>query len=54
MKIKRGIHFCNIKTINLAIKLIKHYLALKRRKTERLISSRAWGERWIKRIKIFF
>lgn len=41
MKIKRGIHFCNIKTINLAIKPIKHYLALKGRKIERLIGSRA-------------
>lgn len=41
MKIKRGIHFCNIKTINLAIKPIKHYLALKGRKIERLIDSRA-------------
>lgn len=54
MKIKHGIHFCNIKTINLAIKPIKHYLALKGRKIERLIGSRAWGERWIKHIKIFF
>ena len=54
MKIKRGIHFCNIKTINLAIKPIKHYLALKGRKIERLIGPRAWGERWIKHVKIFF
>lgn len=54
MKIKRGIHFCNIKTINLAIKPIKHYLALKGRKIEKLIGSRAWGERRIKHIKIFF